>query len=216
MWFTRPAATNWSEPRAATAGATPWSTWWSPSVSRARTRPMAVAPGRHTTTGAPTAGHARTRRAAALAPRAASSAQWPRSWTTSPPRTAGRVPQRSGPASPSACASTTASTSFVLTAPPAIQAPLAASHACSCLFLLNVTRERLGHVISVLRVHPHAAVTTSSTIVGADRLPSLASQCELVFSHYGGGSDGASCRRYYPEFGVPSSLHRSLKWAAKS
>ncbi|KXG21320.1 hypothetical protein SORBI_3009G047700 [Sorghum bicolor] len=58
------------------------------------------------------------------------------------------------------------------------------------LFLMNVTRERLGRAISVLCIHPHASTTTAAN--GAQEL-SL-TQCELVFSLYG---DRSLCHSYY-------------------
>ena len=51
------------------------------------------------------------------------------------------------------------------------------------LFLLNVTRERLGRAISVLCIHPHAAAAAAGGVAQP-----VSTRCKLVFSRFGGGS----------------------------
>ncbi|TVU17660.1 hypothetical protein EJB05_33708, partial [Eragrostis curvula] len=65
------------------------------------------------------------------------------------------------------------------------------------IFLLNVTQERLGRAISMVRVDPHAVATSSKDNCGDDRPALLTSQCELIFSNYDHSNNGALCRRYY-------------------
>uniref|UniRef100_A0A0A8Z776 Uncharacterized protein n=1 Tax=Arundo donax TaxID=35708 RepID=A0A0A8Z776_ARUDO len=118
-------------PPVGTAGATPWSAWWSPSASPARTPPMVALPGQPTMTSRPTVRFVCIHRATAPT-KPVPLARWRHSWTTSPNSTAGHAPQMSRTVRSAACASITASISPVLTVPPTIKTPLAAATACFC------------------------------------------------------------------------------------
>lgn len=101
-------------PRITTTGATPWSAWWSPSVSHARMQPMAVVPGQLTTISMSTARRVHMHHAAAQARTAASLVLQRRSWTTSPAHMDGLPPPRSEPLRHAAFPSTMDSTSSSL------------------------------------------------------------------------------------------------------
>lgn len=145
MWCVRHAVTSLHQlasamyvalPQAATTGAMPWSVWWSPSASHARTRPMAATPSQPTTTTMATARRVHMHRNAARARNVALLAQQKRSWTTSLVRMAGLPPPRLVGLRGTASASMTASTSSLLTVltttiMEALPPPSAAVNTCS-------------------------------------------------------------------------------------
>ena len=140
MWCALHAMTSWGcraaamfvvpGPQVATAGATPWSSWWAPSVFRARTLAMAAPTGRRITTVKTTHGRAPTCRAAALARPAALLAPWRRYCAILPSCT-------NGPAQPRlrlVLASTLNSVTVSILSPPSVllQTKSPRISTCSC------------------------------------------------------------------------------------